>query len=662
MDKPFGPRPPDKRNTAYEDIFGKPSVIHHLSTAPNIHPQHQGPYYYPRQPLHQNNIDRAATLYSAQHPQRQSFIPSQSPSQPLAPLPPQVYSASQSQSLTPPSIHSRARSDASSGRSIGDTQPQLADPIDTTFQALTRSGLTPAQAYQAQIYLSSPAGQHSERIQPRRESAPAYSSPVTQSAYQPDNGAPVRTASGGMPRLAIHVDDDDGKVLNPEDSPSEDGSDGGPSELPWARLRAFATPKPPFGKRRSDLDVTATLVSAPQQPPPQVVAPRPVSQSTAPAASNRPNTLTLDTGLSPASPNPSVLSTSPNSSTSTTLVHTSSSLYSARRSSDSSRTMPRPPNGTRRERTVADRSMSMSAATAGARTALLGFVGYSRPPLPGMGGSGRTSPTALRFAHARSRTPVVYPALLSRVAAAFRERVQLSDHVKDGLTYTDCFDGREAVDKITYIIKTADRNLALLLGRALDAQKFFHDVTYDHRLRDSPSELYQFPMGVASPFVSGELANGPAKDGQEIPPKPPSKHESSADSTIRISPAPSARNRSAEWSRSPTSDATTTSSTVPSPAPPSPKDEPDSAHTRQRSSELMTSDDVPLPSGVFTLLTDCYSPTCSRDQLCYSIACPRRLEQQARLNMKLQPGLKKQISRESLEDLVVSASYSYFTV
>ncbi|EPQ56570.1 CNH-domain-containing protein [Gloeophyllum trabeum ATCC 11539] len=65
-----------------------------------------------------------------------------------------------------------------------------------------------------------------------------------------------------------------------------------------------------------------------------------------------------------------------------------------------------------------------------------------------------------------------------------------------------------------------------------------------------------------------------------------------------------------------------------------------------------SSDEVALPSGVFTLLTDCYSPTCSRDQLCYSIACPRRLEQQARLNMKPQPGLKKQISKESLGDFV----------
>ena len=65
---------------------------------------------------------------------------------------------------------------------------------------------------------------------------------------------------------------------------------------------------------------------------------------------------------------------------------------------------------------------------------------------------------------------------------------------------------------------------------------------------------------------------------------------------------------------------------------------------------------VPLPSGVFTLLTDCYSPTCSRDHLCYSIACPRRLEQQSRQ----QPGLVKQASRESLGDVAVSFLLEFY--
>ncbi|KAF2786212.1 Rho1 guanine nucleotide exchange factor 1 [Melanomma pulvis-pyrius CBS 109.77] len=156
------------------------------------------------------------------------------------------------------------------------------------------------------------------------------------------------------------------------------------------------------------------------------------------------------------------------------------------------------------------------------------------------------------------RAPLVYPALLSRVAEVFRDRVSLAEKEKDGLVYKSAFTGAEAVDLISYIIKTTDRNLALLLGRSLDAQKFFHDVTYAHRLRDSTNEIYQFRETVL-------------EDATEV-------------------------------------------------------------------------------DGVFTLLTECYSPTCTRDRLCYSIACPRRLEQQARLNMKPQLGLKRAESRASLHE------------
>ena len=106
-------------------------------------------------------------------------------------------------------------------------------------------------------------------------------------------------------------------------------------------------------------------------------------------------------------------------------------------------------------------------------------------------------------------------------------------------------------EAIAFIIKTTDRNLALLLGRALDAQKFFHDVTYDHRLRDSLNELYQFhrmPSIMAS-------------------------------------------------------------------------------DTFDEASNEAEAQEADLPNGVFTLLTDCYSPTCTRENVCYSITCPWRLEQ-----------------------------------
>ena len=158
---------------------------------------------------------------------------------------------------------------------------------------------------------------------------------------------------------------------------------------------------------------------------------------------------------------------------------------------------------------------------------------------------------------AQSRAPLVYPALLSRVADVFRQRINAGDRSKNDLSYRFAFTGGEAVDLISYIIKTTDRNLALLLGRALDAQKFFHDVTYDHRLRDSATEIFEFQ-------------------------------------------------------------------------------------------ETVLEDTSTHVNGVFTLLTECYSPTCTRDRLCYSIACPRRLEQQARLNLKPQPGLRRQQSSASL--------------
>jgi RHO1 GDP-GTP exchange protein 1/2 len=156
------------------------------------------------------------------------------------------------------------------------------------------------------------------------------------------------------------------------------------------------------------------------------------------------------------------------------------------------------------------------------------------------------------------RTPMVYPALLSRVADVFQANIGVGEKTKNDLSYKNAFNGAEAVDLIAYIIRTTDRNLALLLGRALDAQKFFHDVTYDHRLRDASGEVYQF---------------------------------------------------------------------------------------RETMGEEATSKEV---NGVFTLLTECYSPTCTRDHLCYSIACPRRLEQQARLNLKPEPGLRHQSSKGSL--------------
>ncbi|KAI9317114.1 CNH domain-containing protein [Dichotomocladium elegans] len=165
-----------------------------------------------------------------------------------------------------------------------------------------------------------------------------------------------------------------------------------------------------------------------------------------------------------------------------------------------------------------------------------------------------------------------YPALLSQVAQMLQERVTVETKIKDSIEYKDAFDGKEAVDKLCLFIGTSDRNLALLLGRTLDAQKFFHDVNYEHRLRDSSHELYQFKQHInygqkhrlASPGVQEE-------DDEE--------------------------------------------------------DEKSEFNFMDTHAGHNEKDDDRLPNGVFTPLTPCYSPTCTRNNLCYSVFCPRRVEQ-----------------------------------
>ncbi|KAL0953720.1 hypothetical protein HGRIS_004910 [Hohenbuehelia grisea] len=614
MDKPLGPRQPDKRNAAYESIFGRPSASHHHLPPPTSynhpynHQQQPGPHYSYQQ-QYQAAPDRrtsyapsfAPSATSQPHygahlqqrapgPLRTSYYPNDTQGNSSGPYPPQraPYGAP---SLAPPRADlGRAKSLASTSHSAGIIAPQPAEPPDPSLEVLTQNGLTPAQAYQAQVSLNSPEGPQGDWSRFRNSEPPAHD----------------------IPRLGVNIEPDDGRLgLDFGGNGSDQGTDDGSSELPWAR---------------QDATSTASGVPHPQgpRPPPQQPLshnPRRQSQGSPQRfsfASDQSSTrypLQVETGVAPSARS-SILSTSPASSTLhenlsqsfTMLDHSSSSVASGRRSSESARTMPKF-NGPRRDRTAQDRSMSMSAAPNSIRA--LYDPRSSRPPIPSLQHGGRDSPNSMRLTV--RRTPIVYPALLSRVAEAFRERTVVGDRLKDGLTYKNSFDGREAVDKIAYIIKTTDRNLALLLGRALDAQKFFHDVTYDHRLRDSSNELYQFQTRLPSPFASTELGED---QGSEKPDgsKQPSPEENG--------------------------EASETPSPVGSQTP----------ETRQRKDSL-SSDEITLPSGVFTLLTDCYSPTCSRDQLCYSIACPRRLEQQARLNMKPQPGLSKQISRESLGDV-----------
>lgn len=219
-----------------------------------------------------------------------------------------------------------------------------------------------------------------------------------------------------------------------------------------------------------------------------------------------------------------------------------------------------------------------------------------------------------------SKKPKVYPAMLSRVANVFRESVFLTINTKDGLEYHDTFTGKMAVDIICRIIRTSDRNLALLLGRSLDSQKLFHDVTYNHRLRDSVHEVYAFNHVYKNAELFDDSQGGSNSDLLAY-------YQGSTASLLTDQAQGQGQGQGqGQWDHIPADQASTGI------------------------------------NGIFTILTDCYSPTCSKNRLCYSIACPRRLEQQARLNLKPQGGLQRAVSRLSLHDQDETMSLWHETV
>ena len=241
--------------------------------------------------------------------------------------------------------------------------------------------------------------------------------------------------------------------------------------------------------------------------------------------------------------------------------------------------------------------------------------------------------------HDLPRIGQVYPALLSEVAAAFSKVVSTSEHVKDGLTYADTFDGREAVDRLAAICRTNDRNLALLLGRALDAQKFFHDVTYDHRLRDSPYELYQFrdlhAVGAGISPRAGISGGDPVFPTVSNHVKPGKTHPRESESSFNESAFEDTTVYGIEGLTISKDESPFFETETGSPA---------------AAAGSLPDENTNYPVGVFTLLTHCYSPTCARDKLCYSIACPRRLEQQARINNMSQQAIARSTSADTLAE------------
>ncbi|KAG8752819.1 RHO1 GDP-GTP exchange protein 2 [Serendipita sp. 396] len=605
----------DERSQAFQSIFGRPSPAHHQPQAqPRPVPVNTSQYY-------QNHYPSPGMQPRYLPPQQQQYPPSQYARSVRGPEQPYGYQYGPPHSnYPPPSV-------TNSSGTIASPPPPAPDP---SLDFLTSQGLTPAQAYQAQVFAANqqrmglPSGAYppiNPHTGPSKIPNEGYPSRVDSLSFQPDGG-----------RLSLDFDSKPSTSSNVQpvfSRPEEDGDGDGDSELPWVA-----------GQRTPTTNI---------QQPSQGTRHTQLFSSTPPSGSS--NTLPMDAAES-RSVGPPKLSldfgSPPNFSPSAHMEPIS------RPSTESTQTfLPRPPvnNGSTpntNQSSAQSGTGSTSASSSYARRSLQVDSSRTRTPLSQLsfssGGQGTppASGTPSTPVHAISatptrrsrRAPLVYPALLSRVAEALLQRLPVGVRAKNGLSYGDAFDGQEAVDKICYIIKTTDRSLALLLGRALDAQKFFHDVTYEHRLRDNPAEIYQFRGNIGSILstdASGHRGMSHMRgDSRSMSPNNSfsgSSHRPSVSKSSITDTYSSASSNSYLGHPSANHQHDGTNSTV------VPGSSAYNTHMHESIEDQGVNEleAVDLPTGVFTMLTECYSSTCTRDHLCYSITCPRRMEQQHRM-------------------------------
>ncbi|KAI8980840.1 hypothetical protein BDB01DRAFT_836509 [Pilobolus umbonatus] len=197
-----------------------------------------------------------------------------------------------------------------------------------------------------------------------------------------------------------------------------------------------------------------------------------------------------------------------------------------------------------------------------------------------------TGEPAIASSHTTSinitRQSTQHSALLSCIALEMKRRVSLSDRLKNGIEYSNVFDGKEAVDKLKEIIHTTDREAALRVGHALESQRYFHDINYEHGLVDNVLEIYQFNSLMFDDYFDPIHNNNSTVSGthSNISTDTPTMHHSS----------------------------------------PIEMDEDENASSKAPSIGY----NQYIPNGVITELTNCYSPTCTGKQACYSHTCPKR--------------------------------------
>jgi hypothetical protein len=250
--KPAGPRqPPDKRNAAYESIFGRPGGMHHSSTLPpqTSHGQHQSLHVgngstsqqYPQRYSHQQQYyptqpDRPPSFTDYGHPPLNTSHPSQpqglyrTPVQSNQPQYPYQnaqypYQSNQQSSLSPPQAINRARS--------MNSVPYSSQPVrhmqeaDSSLEKYTRAGLTPAQAYQQQVYMA--GGHQPASTNPHRRSYHSSHNSISGTSAHSQNGT-----IPDIPKVNLDLGTDGDLGLNFHSDGVSPSTAALSSELPWA--------------------------------------------------------------------------------------------------------------------------------------------------------------------------------------------------------------------------------------------------------------------------------------------------------------------------------------------------------------------------------------------------------------------------------------------
>ena len=251
--KPAGPRqPPDKRNAAYESIFGRPGGMHHPPTLqvplPTSHGQYQTshvgngstPQQFSQRLPHQQQYsppqpDRPPSFTDFGHPALHTSYPSQpqglnrtstqsNQSQYPYQNPQYPYQNTQQASLSPPQLINKARSMNSVPYS-SQPIPQVQEK-DPSAERYTRAGLTPAQAYQQQVYMA--GGHPPPTTSPNRRSHRSSHHSMSAGSAHPQNGT-----LPDIPKVNLDLDAGGDLGLSFDADAASPLTAASSSELPW---------------------------------------------------------------------------------------------------------------------------------------------------------------------------------------------------------------------------------------------------------------------------------------------------------------------------------------------------------------------------------------------------------------------------------------------